>query len=49
MVEVKKRAYEEWLRCRTRENYDIYRAKKVEVKLEWRRLREQRMIDGGKG
>ena len=32
VVEEKKRAYEEWLQCRTREKYDIYRTMKVEVK-----------------
>ena len=32
VVDEKKRAYEEWLQCRTREKYDIYRVKKVEVK-----------------
>ena len=31
-VEEKKKAYEEWLQCRSREKYEIYKAKNVEVK-----------------
>ena len=31
-VEEKKKAYEEWLQCRSREKYEIYKEKNVEVK-----------------
>ena len=32
VVEGKKKEFEEWLQCRTREKYEIYKAKNVEVK-----------------